>query len=159
MVTACRRAGHRAALALVALTAIAGVAGCADHGRPLDTAPTAKPLPVFHLGLIRHGSSHFFYGLTVMNCAGNTPYWTFGERGAKGAPPDTVTYGATPVGYETVIGPLALEPGCYRVLVTGGASAEFRIAPDGRIVAADSTFVTTGSARDSTTTPSPTSPH
>ncbi|HEY7876791.1 MAG TPA: hypothetical protein VIC55_01120 [Gemmatimonadaceae bacterium] len=139
--------------ALAALAAATATVGCADHGGALTTAPSSKPLPLFHLGLIRRvgGGEQFFYGLTVMNCAGDKPYWTFGDRGAKGAPPDTVTYGVPPVGYGTVIGPLPLDPGCYRVLVTGGASARFEIAPGGRVVAHDSTLVTTTAIPDSAT--------
>lgn len=135
---------------LAAAIAAGGAVACADHGRPLDTAPSAKPLPLFHLGLIRRGGAGFFYGLTVMTCTGSKPYWTFGVRGAKGPPPDTVTYGATPAGYATVIGPLPLDPGCYRVLVTGGASAQFHIAPDWRVVGLDPDLVTTDTVVDST---------
>ena len=98
-------------------------------------------------------TSDFFYGLTVMRCGDKTPYWTFGDRGAKGAPPDTVTYGAPPRGYETSIGPLPLDPGCYRVLITGGVSTRFSVERDGRIVALDdSSLVTTAPSAPPDTT-------
>lgn len=125
-----------------ALIVGAGVA-CADHSGTLSTTPEAKPLPLFHLAVLRR-TADFFYGLTVMRCGDKTPYWTFGDRGAKGSPPDTVTYGVPPRGYETVIGPLPLDPGCYRVEITGGQSTRFSVAADGHITALDdSTIVTT----------------
>lgn len=124
------------------LLLVVGVAACADHAGILGTAPAAKPVPLFHLSLLRR-TSEFFYGLTVMRCGDKTPYWTFGDRGAKGAPPDTVTYGVPPHGYETHIGPLPLDPGCYRVLITGGASTRFSIERDGRIVALDDSSIVT----------------
>lgn len=115
---------------------------CADHSGALTTTPIAKPLPLFHLAILRH-TADFFYGLTVMRCGDKTPYWTFGDRGAKGSPPDTVTYGVPPRGYENVIGPLPLDSGCYRVLITGGQSTRFTVGPDGRITALDDSSVVT----------------
>ena len=132
----------RSAIASIVVAMLAVAAACADHGALLDTAPSSRPLPLFHIGLLRHGAAQFFYGLTVMTCAGDKAYWTFGARGAK-APPDTVTYGTPPTGYVTVIGPLPLDPGCYRVLITGGASTRFDVARDGHITARDSALVTT----------------
>lgn len=147
---------HQRVRRIVALVSIAlfvgGVASCADHGAGLTTTPVAKPLPLFHLSLLRR-TSDFFYGLTVMRCGDKTPYWTFGDRGAKGSPPDTVTYGVPPHGYETNIGPLPLDPGCYRVLITGGASTRFSVERDGRIVALDdSSIVTTTTSAPPDTT-------
>ncbi len=144
---------HPRALGRIASAAlIVGVAAaCADHSGTLSTTPVAKPLPLFHLAILRR-TADFFYGLTVMRCGDKTPYWTFGDHGAKGSPPDTVTYGAPPRGYQSVIGPLPLDPGCYRVLITGGQSTRFSVGSDGRITALDdSTIVTT-----STSTPAPT---
>jgi hypothetical protein len=136
---------HRRALGRIATAAliVGAAAACADHSGALSTTPAAKPLPLFHLAILRR-TADFFYGLTVMRCGDRTPYWTFGDRGAKGSPPDTVTYGAPPRGYQTVIGPLPLDPGCYRVVITGGQSTRFSVAADGRITALDdSTIVTT----------------
>lgn len=148
-----RRRRARGIVAVVSLTLlVVGTASCADHAGTLTTTPEAKPLPLFHLSLLRR-TSDFFYGLTVMRCGDKTPYWTFGDRGAKGAPPDTVTYGVPPRGYETSIGPLPLDPGCYRVLITGGASTRFSIERDGRIVALDdSSIVTTTTSAPPDTT-------
>jgi len=139
----------RLRVAMVALIVVAAT-GCPDHS-VLNTAPAPKPLPLFHLALLRR-TSDFFYGLTVMRCGDKTPYWTFGDRGAKGAPPDTVTYGVPPRGYETVIGPLPLDPGCYRVLITGGETTRFTVDRDGRIVALDDSSIVT------TTTSAPPKP-
>lgn len=143
----------RRIVALVSLTLlVVGAVSCADHAGTLTTTPEAKPLPLFHLALMRR-TSDFFYGLTVMRCGDRTPYWTFGDRGAKGSPPDTVTYGVPPRGYETSIGPLPLDPGCYRVLITGGASTRFSVERDGRIVALDdSSIVTTTTSAPPDTT-------
>jgi hypothetical protein len=133
----------RRVVAVVSLALlVVGAASCADHGAALTTTPVAKPLPLFHLSLLRR-TSDFFYGLTVMRCGDNTPYWTFGDRGAKGSPPDTVTYGVPPRGYETSIGPVPLDPGCYRVLITGGASTRFSVERDGHIVALDDSSIVT----------------
>jgi len=140
----------RRVVALVSLTLLVVAAACADHGSSVTTTPEPKPLPLFHLALLRR-TSEFFYGLTVMRCGDNTPYWTFGDRGAKGSPPDTVTYGAPPRGYETSIGPRPLDPGCYRVLITGGASTRFTIERDGRILALDDSSIVTTSAPPDTT--------
>lgn len=143
----------RSIVATLSLTlVVVAAASCADHGGTLATMPAAKPLPLFHLSLMRR-TSDFFYGLTVMRCGDRTPYWTFGDRGAKGSPPDTVTYGVPPRGYETSIGPLPLDPGCYRVLITGGASTRFSVERDGRIVALDdSSIVTTTTSAPPDTT-------
>lgn len=144
---------------LLLVVAAVAVASCDHPGAP-NTAPAARPLPLFHLALLRR-TSDFFYGLTVMRCGDRTPYWTFGDRGAKGAPPDTVTYGMPPRGYETHIGPLALDPGCYRVEITGGASTRFSVERDGRIVALDDSAIvtTTTLAPDSTKHLSDTTKH
>jgi len=148
-----RRLAHRCARTVWVAVVIMSVAAC-DHSGAINAAPAPKPLPLFHLALLRR-TSDFFYGLTVMRCGDNTPYWTFGDRGAKGAPPDTVTYGVPPHGYETHIGPRPLDPGCYRVLITGGASTRFNVERDGRIVALDdSSIVTTA-----TSAPSPPTSH
>lgn len=144
----------RRLVAFVSLTLLVVGAACADHGGALTTTPETKPLPLFHLSLLRR-TSEFFYGLTVKRCGDGTPYWTFGDRGAKGSPPDTVTYGVPPRGYETNIGPRPLDPGCYRVLITGGATTRFSVERDGRIVALDdSSIVTT-----TTSAPPDTSAH
>lgn len=143
----------RQVVAVLSLTlSVVGAASCADHGGTLNTTPAAKPLPLFHLSLLRR-TSDFFYGLTVMRCGDKTPYWTFGDRGAKGSPPDTVTYGVPPRGYETTIGPLPLDPGCYRVLITGGASTRFGVEHDGRIVALDDSSIVTTTTSTSPATP------
>lgn len=143
-----RRAPGRIASAALIVVA---VAACADHSGTLSTTPAAKPLPLFHLAALRR-TADFFYGLTVMRCGDRTPYWTFGDRGAKGSPPDTVTYGVPPRGYQTVIGPLPLDSGCYRVVITGGQSTRFSVAADGRITALDdSTIVTTTTAQPAAT--------
>ncbi|HKV50628.1 MAG TPA: hypothetical protein VJO52_05440 [Gemmatimonadaceae bacterium] len=144
-----RRAPGRiatAALIVVAVTA------CADHSGTLSTTPAAKPLALFHLAALRR-TADFFYGLTVMRCEDRTPYWTFGDRGAKGSPPDTVTYGVPPRGYQTVIGPLPLDPGCYRVVITGGQSTRFSVAADGRITALDDSTIVTTTAVQQPATP------
>lgn len=133
-----RRAIRR--IASAALIVGAAVA-CADHSGALTTTPTAKPLPLFHLAVLRR-TADFFYGLTVMRCGDKTPYWTFGDHGAKSAP-DTVTYGVPPHGYESAIGPLPLDPGCYRVVITGGQSTRFSVGRDGRITALDDSSVVT----------------
>ena len=126
-----------AGAALIISAAIA----CADHSGVITT-PGPKPLPLFHLAVLRH-TADFFYGLTVMRCGDKTPYWTFGDRGAKGAPPDTVTYGVPPRGYETILGPLPLDPGCYRVVITGGAHTRFSVGRDGRVTALDDSSIVT----------------
>lgn len=146
------RARARCRIACATLIVSATVA-CAAGTGTLDTSPAAKPLPLFHLAALRR-TADFFYGLTVMRCRDRKPYWTFGDRAAKGAPPDTVTYGVAPRGYETVIGPLPLDSGCYRVEITGGVTTRFSVGRDGRITALDdSTIVTT-----TTLAPPPTSP-
>lgn len=136
-----RRACAWCRIACATLIVSAAVA-CAASTGTLDTNPTAKPLPLFHLAALRR-TADFFYGLTVMRCGDRRPYWTFGDRAAKGAPPDTVTYGVAPRGYETVIGPLPLDSGCYRVEITGGVTTRFSVSRDGRITALDDSSIVT----------------
>jgi hypothetical protein len=137
-----KRRHRQAARRIVGAALIVGAIACAAHPGALTTTPAPKPLPLFHLAALRH-TADFFYGLTVMRCGDRTPYWTFGDRGAKGAPPDTVTYGVPPRGYESVLGPLPLDPGCYRVLITGGSSTRFSVGTDGRITALDDSSIVT----------------
>jgi hypothetical protein len=51
--------------------------------------------------------------------------------------PTRIVYGEVPIGFRSVQGPHPLQPGCYRVSVTGTGIAEFWIREDGSIVEAE----------------------
>ena len=72
------------------------------------------------------------YGLTVMTCRGRA-VWTI-SNSRLGLAPGRITYGVTPDGFVSRVGPEPLEPGCYDVVVSGPSRARFHIGANGQIV-------------------------
>ena len=93
-------------------------------------------LPVFVL--IDTGAravGQVLYGLSVVRCGIDSSIWTLTATGTTGSP-GRITYGETPPGYVSSVGPGPLVPGCYDVYASGGEKGRFRIGADGHIVGA-----------------------
>ena len=75
---------------------------------------------------------YLLYGLTVMTCNGRA-VWTISNQ-ELGLPPSRISYGVTPDGFVSRVGPEPLEPGCYEVVVSGPSRVRFRIGEDGKLV-------------------------
>ena len=133
-----RRVVDGARLAVVALTTLAALAACAGRNAVwLDPASTRERV-VFHIsnGPGSTAPPSYFYGLTVMSCGGSEVLWTLRNvDGASAGRPVRIVYGEPPAGYFSVDGPRPLRAGCYRVVVSGPASTEFRIGADGAVSA------------------------
>jgi hypothetical protein len=72
------------------------------------------------------------YGLTVMRCGDERPFWTISADGSH-AMPDHVTYGRTLPGFLTRAGPDSLQLGCYRVVLSRANPVTFYVDPGGRV--------------------------
>jgi hypothetical protein len=75
---------------------------------------------------------NLLYGLTVMTCRGRA-VWTISNV-RLGLAPSRITYGITPDGFVSRVGPEELKPGCYEVVVSGPARTRFHIGEDGQLV-------------------------
>lgn len=78
-------------------------------------------------------ASPFLYGLTVSPCQSERPVWAVGSGGDSAPPPTRVVYGVVPAGFSERVVAQPLRPGCYRVTVSGPASAEFVVRADGSV--------------------------
>jgi hypothetical protein len=131
-----RRAGGRGAVAarLPLALAILGLAACAPENI-VRVAPTAK---VDSLVFFVHGISSptapptLAYGLTVMRCVDERPFWVIAADGSRSMP-ETVTYGRPLPGFQTRAGPDTLRPGCYRVIVSRANPLTFHVDPGGQV--------------------------
>jgi hypothetical protein len=124
------RVGVAVALATVALV----TATCGRAVNSVRVEPGLEPLrPVFALAdSTGRSRSGLVYGLSVVPCGGDSAAWQIGATGSKG-PPQRVTYGETPDGFVTLVGPQPLRSGCYDVFVTDGRRARFRVDAQGRV--------------------------
>ena len=115
---------------------LAVLAGCAGRNAVwVDPASTPERV-VFRISDSPGSAApqSYFYGLTVMSCGGGQVLWTMRNvDGAAAARPMRVVYGEPPTGYYSADGPRPLRAGCYRVVVSGPASAEFRVGADGTV--------------------------
>ncbi len=113
--------------------------GCAtDVARNVLVEPTPAPGVVAFVLTDRN----LVYGLTVMTCHGRAMWTISNER--LGRVPSRITYGVTPDGFVSRIGPEALKPGCYEVVVSGPSRVRFRIGEDGRLVSPGNRVVSGG---------------
>lgn len=102
---------------------------------------TAPRTPVFVLtDSTGSGPAGAIYGLSVVPCGADAVVWQIVATGTNG-PPTLLTYGVTPPGYVSHLGPAPLSAGCYDVFVTDGRRARFRVDAAGK--------VTTEARRDS----------
>jgi hypothetical protein len=132
-----RSARRRAAVARVLGGASLGLIlqGCAARNVIwLDPSSTAARV-VFRVAQNREATAppSFFYGLSVVTCGGRV-MWTFGGTSNAAAPPTRIVYGKPATGYITREGPRPLRPGCYRAIVSGGATVQFRVRRDGSVI-------------------------
>ncbi len=110
--------------------------GCAS-GNAIWVEPnsTAKRV-VFQIARSREATAppSFFYGLSVITCSGSRVMWTFGGASNTAPAPSQIVYGKPSPGYTTRAGPRPLRPGCYRAIISGGASVQFVVRRDGSVV-------------------------
>jgi hypothetical protein len=74
-----------------------------------------------------------FYGLVVARCSGGSPVWQIGTGGGAASSATSITYGKAPDGFATLVGPVPLAPGCYRVFASGSGTGHFTILPNGTL--------------------------
>lgn len=79
------------------------------------------------------------YGLTVMTCRGRD-VWTISNV-RLGLAPSRITYGVTPDGFVSRVGPEELKPGCYELVVSGPSRVRFHIGEDGHLLSRDEPVV------------------
>ena len=108
----------------VCLTLI-GVACTTDIAGDVSVEPTPKAGVVEFVLQDRN----LVYGLTVMTCHGRA-VWTI-SNARLGLAPGRITYGVTPDGFVSRIGPEPLKSGCYEVVVSGPSHTRFHIGDDG----------------------------
>lgn len=101
------------------------VACATDVARDVSIEPTPKA------GVVEFvlEDRSLLYGLTVMTCNGRA-VWTISNQGL-GLPPSRITYGVTPDGFVSRVGPEPLKPGCYELVVSGPSHVRFRIGENG----------------------------
>jgi hypothetical protein len=105
------------------------VACATDVQRDLSVEPTPTPgVVVFAMN-----DRTLMYGLTVMTCRGRAMWTISNER--LGRPPSRITYGITPDGFVSRLGPRPLTRGCYEVVVSGPSKKRFNIERDGGVIA------------------------
>jgi hypothetical protein len=129
-----RRSSHAAPINVAALATLATLAACAGRNAVWVDPVSTRERVVFHIsnGPGSTAPPSYFYGLTVMSCGGNQVLWTLrNSETVSASRPARIVYGEPPRGYFSADGPRPLRPGCYRVVVSGPASTEFRIAADG----------------------------
>jgi hypothetical protein len=94
---------------------------------------SVEPAPTPGVVAFAVGDRSLVYGLTVMTCRGRVMWTISNERNVLS--PTRIAYGVTPDGFASRVGPKALTPGCYKVIVSGPSSARFEIGADGRLIA------------------------
>lgn len=104
------------------------VACATDVARDVSVEPTPKAGVVEFVLKDRT----LLYGLTVMTCSGRA-VWTISNQGL-GLPPSRISYGVTPEGFVSRVGPETLKPGCYEVVVSGPSHVRFHIGENGQLV-------------------------
>lgn len=104
------------------------VACATDIARDVSVEPTPKAGVVDFVLKDRS----LMYGLTVMTCSGRA-VWTISNQGL-GLPPSRISYGVTPDGFVSRVGPEALKAGCYEVVVSGPSHVRFRIGEDEKLI-------------------------
>ena len=104
------------------------VACATDVARDVSVEPAPKAGVVEFVVQDRN----LLYGLTVMTCRGRA-VWTI-SNARLGLAPSRITYGITPDGFVSRVGPEELEPGCYEVVVSGPFHVRFHIGEDGKLV-------------------------
>ena len=112
--------------------ALAAVTFCAACATDLSNAVHVEPAPAPSTVTFTLARRDLVYGLSVMTCRGRD-MWTISNEKLGGAP-SRITYGVTPAGFVTRTGPLALEPGCYDIIVSGPSRTRFRIGNDERLL-------------------------
>jgi hypothetical protein len=120
-----RTAGWWCALAAVTLLP----AACASDGMQIVSVQPA-PAPATVTFVLADRS--LIYGLSVLTCAGRVMWTLSNER--NGGAPVSITYGVTPDGFASRVGPKPLTPDCYDVIVSGPSRTRFRIGADGKLV-------------------------
>ena len=121
----------------LSLLALAATSGCAARNAVwLEDGSTASKI-VFRLAADREtgATPELFYGLSVVTCKDGNVMWTVGINSGDAPIPTRVTYGEPIPGFQTRVPPMRLTPGCYRVSISGPASARFQVRPDGSVVA------------------------
>jgi len=111
------------------LAAVASYAACDPE---VSNLVRVEPAPAPSTVVFTLESRDLVYGLSVMTCRGRD-MWTISNEKLGGAP-SRITYGVTPAGFATRTGPLALEPGCYDIVLSGPSRTRFRIGTDGKLV-------------------------
>ena len=124
----------RRVVVICATTLGAGIA--CTPGNIVGVEAGAEPaVPVFVItDAAGRGATRWIFGLSVVTCGTGTSVWTIAATGSASAP-SRITYGRTPAGYVSRVGPLPLRPGCYQVYVSESAGARFHVGADGRVTA------------------------
>jgi hypothetical protein len=115
---------------------IVATGACETIVNEVRVEPSSTPrVPVFVLtDTSGNAPSSLIYGFSVVRCGSDSAAWTIAADGSQAHPP-RLTYGETPPGYQTRVGPEPLRPGCYVVFVTGARRTRFRIDANGKVVA------------------------
>ena len=117
--------------AIVALIVACAATACGPPVNTIHVAPTASPDSVRITISGVDGSippQNPVYGLSVVRCESQEPYWTIAAGGGR-LLPDTVHYGQTVPGFHVTTPARPLVPGCYEVLATDAKAVRFRIGP------------------------------
>ena len=123
-------------LACIATLAMATACATTNMVRIEPNAPVDSL--VFHVSAAGEPNNPgvLAYGLSVLACADDRAFWTISADGTRAMPQD-VRYGSPIPGFPTNTGPLPLVPGCYDVIVSGGARTRFTVTAARRVVPRD----------------------
>jgi hypothetical protein len=105
---------------------------CAACATDIARDVSVEPTPMAGVVDFVLKDRNLMYGLTVMTCNGRA-VWTISNQGL-GLPPGRISYGVTPEGFVSRVGPEPLKPGCYEVVVSGPSHVRFRLGEDGKLI-------------------------
>jgi len=128
-----------AASRLLCIATLAAASACEKSANMVRIEPgAAVDSLVFHVSAAGEPNSPgvLAYGLSVLACADDRPFWTIAADGTRAMPRD-VRYGGPIPGFPTNTGPLPLVPGCYDVIVSGGPRIRFTVTAARRVVPRD----------------------
>lgn len=118
--------------AIAALMAIA-IAACAiENTIHLEPEATTDSLVFVIAGTATGAPSNMSYGLSVIRCGDERPFWTIAADGSR-LMPDRIVYGRPLAGFVTSTGPDSLRPGCYKAIVSEAKPVTFDVLPNGRV--------------------------